>query len=448
VTGTGQGAVAAAGTGERTKMGAPDASARAAPAIKTKPERHVGVMVVHGIGTNDLTYADRFMRAVMGRLWRSEREKVHWQPVFWADVIRPHQMAYMHRARGMQFMTYWNQRRFVLSALADAASYAQIGDPNDSVYEDIQKKLTRGVKHLKDAKDPDRPLIIVAHSLGCHIVSTYIHDTWRDRRRANEYLARTGPRREQLRNEMKRLGATDETIDGIMSNADVLDLSRVSDALTSDGRDRKDVDRILSDALARMCAPQIAALKSLDTFQRLGPSEQTARISEYMDKALELTGARLREDLRRRGLPEESIADRLRTKKKLEQERFEDLQSLVGLYTLGCNIPVFTFRYHPFQIKPIEFPCPGLPTEGDQPDTPEPFKKITEWVNFFSPFDPLGYPLKPLSPDYAKRVAEDVKVLCGNGWIDRLSPMSHTGYWTHPKVIYRIAAQIRRVLNA
>ena len=355
------------GLGETASGASASEPSRTAPASPParKGSRHVGIMVVHGIGTNDLTYADRFMHAVMRKLWRSERERIHWQPVFWADVIRPHQMAYMHRARGMTFMTYWNQRRFVLSALADAASYAQIGDPNDSVYEDIQKKITRGIKHLKDANDPDRPLIIVAHSLGCHIVSTYIHDTWRDRRRAIEYLGRTGPLREQLRTEMFGLGADPETVDTIFSNADVLDFSRVADALISDGRDRKDVDRILNDALARMCAPQIDALRKLDGLSRLGPSEQAARITEIIDKVLVLSGARLRDDMRRRGLPEESIGDRLRNKEKLDRERFEDLQSLIGLYTLGCNIPVFTFRYHPFQIRPIEFPHPDLPTEGD-----------------------------------------------------------------------------------
>lgn len=323
-----------------------DATKTTAPRnSSSKKNRHVGILVVHGIGVNDLTYAELFMQSVMNRLPRSDRCRVHWHPVFWADVIRPHQMGYMQRAQGMVSLRFPRMRKFVLSALADAASYSRIGDPNESVYLDIQRKLERAVRHLKDDTDLDRPVIIVAHSLGCHIASSYIHDTWKLRRKALTRLE-------------------------LMAN---------------------------------------------------GMSSEQAF-----------------EDLKARHYSADDLALLQRNDEQLKEDRFEDLQSLCGIITLGCNIPVFTFRYHPFQIRPIGFPSEGLPSA---------FKGKTEWLNFFSPFDPLGFPLKPLSPAYDQCVTEDVQVWCGEG-LSFLTPYSHSGYWTHWRVIRRTVNMIRKLLAA
>jgi hypothetical protein len=310
-----------------------------------KQRRHVGIIVIHGIGVNDLTYAEIFMNHVMDRLWTSEKTRVHWHPVFWADVIRPHQMGYMQRAQGIEKLRFIRMRRFVLSALADAASYSRIGDPNESVYLDIQRKLERAVRHLKDDADPDRPIIIVAHSLGCHIASSYIHDTWKLRSKTLEFMQ-----------------------------------------LTSGGMSK-------ADAVERLKARHYS-VEDLNLLQR--------------------------------------------DENQLFEDRFEDLQSLSGIITLGCNIPVFTFRFHPFQIRPIPFPCEGLPA---------PFKGKTEWLNFFSPFDPLAFPLKPLSPTYEKCVTEDIPVWCGEG-LTFLTPYSHSGYWTNRRVVDRTVRMIRRLQAA
>lgn len=329
-------------------MSVTDVPGAAAP---SRSDRHVGIMIVHGIGVNDLGYAEVFMQRVMDQLRVPERTRVHWQPVFWADVIRPHQMGYLQRARGIQTLHFAKMRRFVLSALADAASYNKIGDPNESVYLDIQLKLNRAVRHLKDDADPDRPVIIVAHSLGCHIVSSYIHDIWSLRKKTKSWI------------------------------------NRLADGEPPDVIDNE------------------------------------VRSRHWSERDLE----RIR-----------------RSAEDLQRDRFEDLQSLCGLITLGCNIPVFNFRFHPFQIRPIEFPCARLPSSVE---TPSIFLGKTEWLNFFSPFDPLGYPLKPLSPVYEKRVSEDIPVWCGEG-MSFLTPYSHSGYWTSRKVIGRAVRLVRNLMHA
>lgn len=406
-----------------------------------KPKRHVGVLLVHGINANDLTYAEPFMRAVRGRLSSEEWGRVHWHPVFWADAVRPHQSSYLYRS-GLGADTIWDYlglRRFVISGLADAASYEKSFDPNDSVYEDIQRKLTRGIKHLKDANDPDRPLIIVAHSLGCHIVSTYIHDTWRDRRKAYEHFDGNESEHAVLRRTLASEGVPSSIIDHLLVTSNTLGMFSIVDKAELRPADADGPEKIFRQAFESLCTAQITELTSKGFAKD--------RITAILDRTFSLNGLRLRTDMRRRGLSEESIHERMRGEGRLRTERFEDLQSLVGLYTLGCNIPVFTFRYHPFQIRPIPFPKRGEDSGSHTGFCPAPeIAKIAEWINFYSRFDPLGYPLKPLSPDYAARVDEDVRVVAGDGLWRKLSPLSHTGYLMHRRVVGRIAAQIRRAL--
>jgi hypothetical protein len=122
----------------------------AAPDWQPKRDRHVGIIVVHGIGENSVNYADTYTKLVMGKLTRAERARVNWYPMFWANVTRPHQKRYTIRAEGLHSLWFRKSRRFVLSALADAASYNPIDDPNESVYEDVQKALDRAVRHLKE----------------------------------------------------------------------------------------------------------------------------------------------------------------------------------------------------------------------------------------------------------------------------------------------------------
>ncbi|MDH3316822.1 MAG: hypothetical protein OER43_13795 [Gammaproteobacteria bacterium] len=85
------------------------------------------------------------------------------------------------------------------------------------------------------------------------------------------------------------------------------------------------------------------------------------------------------------------------------------MRTLAGLITLGCNIPLFTFALK--KIVPISLP-----------------KKAT-WLNFFDPDDVLGYPLKPLCPEYRRVISRDVAINVG-GISSSWNPLSHSGYWS------------------
>lgn len=106
---------------------------------------------------------------------------------------------------------------------------------------------------------------------------------------------------------------------------------------------------------------------------------------------------------------------------------FQSFQSFQSFVTFGANIPVFTFALP--RVQPIRFPVAGQePPQG-------------WWRNYFSRFDPLGYPLAPV-PGYDAAVDRgeifeerlDVGPL-----LTRFTPLSHSAYWNAPSMAQRIA---------
>lgn len=117
------------------------------------------------------------------------------------------------------------------------------------------------------------------------------------------------------------------------------------------------------------------------------------------------------------------------------RDPFLALETLAGLVTFGCNIPLFTFAYDP--VMPIRFPGNAL---SDR------LRQQARWLNFYAPADALGYPLRPLQ-NYAQVVHEDRCQPVGP-WYKRHTPLSHFEYWTDARFHDYVAQFLRRLLPA
>ena len=114
---------------------------------------------------------------------------------------------------------------------------------------------------------------------------------------------------------------------------------------------------------------------------------------------------------------------------------FERMESLAGMITFGCNIPLFALALP--RIVPITFP----------PATLEPaLKSVARWRNYYDPDDVLGFPLAPLSAEYAKTVEDHVVRVGGllTGW----NPAAHNAYWTDNDITRPVADAIQALLDA
>lgn len=88
-----------------------------------------------------------------------------------------------------------------------------------------------------------------------------------------------------------------------------------------------------------------------------------------------------------------------------------------GIFTMGCNIPVFALSHEP--IRAID--ARGM-----------------TWINLYDKDDIMGYPLKPISESYADAVDDDVEVNTGHWW-SSWNPLSHNDYWTDSDVIDKVS---------
>ena len=116
---------------------------------------------------------------------------------------------------------------------------------------------------------------------------------------------------------------------------------------------------------------------------------------------------------------------------------FQRFETLVGLFTFGNNIPIFSSSSTIDDLTPIVFPMPkALPKWRD----------MAVWENYFDKNDPLGYPIKFINEDYALANVRDIQIGVGN-ILSFWNLLSHFGYWTSRKLQKRISEFIVEVFE-
>jgi len=278
--------------------------------------KRVGVLVAHGMGKQTQDFAAPLIEAVQAELGVRAQE-VAWQPVWWQAALAKRQKDLLERLEQGGPLHYRRLRDLVVHFLADAVAYQRV--PPDAsgkkptaerqdTYEAIHALVADAVRQLRAEIGQDAPLIVVAHSLGCHVLSNYIWDMQKH------------------------------------------------------------------------------------------PAAATP---------------------------------------------FERFETLAGMLTFGCNIPLFVLAH--YEPQPITFPAPSVAQALRPGVTPEALRRAVRWTNIYDPDDPLGFPLKTLSQSYGQAVFEDVAENVGNLLVS-LTPLSHNAYWTDKGVTTRLAAQIRDVI--
>jgi hypothetical protein len=282
-------------------------------------DKKVGVVVVHGIGSqgahrpdasDKVTFSKDMHKRVMRGLG-AQKGDVAWREVFWADVLQERQMGYLKKIKRK---TGWdNARQLVMCNLSDAASYRQTPDGSDKTYEEIHKRVADTIRDMEGDIGPDGQIVVLAHSLGGHIMSNYIYDQQAHMRH-------------------------------------------------NDGQ-----------------GMHVSALQNMTTVS--------------------------------------------------------------GIITFGCNIPVFVFSYPEEDVNPIDFPGSRLPADKH-------FK--TWWYNFYDKQDILGYPLADTSTAYATlakaKKLRDVPINAG-GLLNAWNPLSHNAYWRDSDVTDPIIRFVQNMLR-
>lgn len=274
---------------------------------------HLGVLIVHGMGNQPVSFADDFIDEVRTRLrgLGKNLNTVRFKTAHWSPALDGRENELYRRLSQDHDLDWGRIRRdIVLSGLGDAIAY--MGPPKmpSLVYDTIHDLIAKAMAELRDdlVKGDKAPLVILAHSLGCAMISNYLWDAQRKRYR---------------------------------------------------------------------------------------PSADSV---------------------------------------------FPRGETLAGLITFGCNLPLFTLALKPSQVKPIAFP--GNKVASCFPRTSATARrKVLRWLNYFDADDILAYPLKPVNAAYNRAVAEDVQIQTGT------ILGAHTGYWTDNSFTKPVARQLASLLD-
>lgn len=271
-------------------------------------DKKVGVLFVHGMGAVSEDFAHDTIQELRERISGRglNRDDIAWQSVYWAPLLSESENRVWVDLSADHDLNWAKLRKFFINAFGATTAYHATGCLSGNFYQRVHGTVLMSLRELR-AKlgNQDRPLVVVAHSLGSVIMSNYIWDR-------------------------------------------------------QTGKDERDFG----------------------------------------------------------------------------QNRFERMETLAGMVTLGSNIPLFALACD--KLTCIEFPPEELPDS---------LKRKAKWLNLYDADDVLGWPLKPLSQSYTETVTEDIEVNVGN-ILTAWNPANHAGYWTDDSVVKPVSYLIGSILEA
>lgn len=143
-------------------------------------EKKLGIGVIHGMGTHGPDFADKMIAEINERVadkHGKNSDQIAWQPIHWSDILDTAQSNYFQAIKSGADVDYLKLRKFVIKALGDASGYQKVPSQQNNTYKKVHERIRDNVKTLRDKVDDNTvPLVILAHSLGGHMMSNYIYD--------------------------------------------------------------------------------------------------------------------------------------------------------------------------------------------------------------------------------------------------------------------------------
>ena len=154
-------------------------------------EAKLGVLIIHGVGSHKPDFAEPMKAKLNRRI--SNNDVIRWEEVCWADEIENREAKLLNRLFQKDKDPHWflkwfirfKLRELVMSGIGDVAAYRSIPDVSghtstrrtNKIYDIIHKCVHGHIATLRDnLGNADKPLIVIAHSLGSVIMYDYIWD--------------------------------------------------------------------------------------------------------------------------------------------------------------------------------------------------------------------------------------------------------------------------------
>ena len=181
--------------------------------------QHVAVVFVHGIFAKTIQYSAPMQAQLLKLLPKELRRYVDFEEVFWASQVRGRQTAYMKNAKIDADIVENKLRTLLIQGLGDAAAYQKTRQRENSIYYQVHDEINKTLGRYDDRIHKNTPLVFIGHSLGSHIISSYVWDLNRLKQKSEDEIESEDDQVRHLYEEMKH--ATDfrrlDTLAGLVT---------------------------------------------------------------------------------------------------------------------------------------------------------------------------------------------------------------------------------------
>jgi hypothetical protein len=135
----------------------------------------IALITIHGMGDTARDYYTEFYDAIKKSLGKSAWDKLIFKPLYYQDVLQEQQEAIFNRMRDQ--IDWMKLRKFLLFGFSDAASLEYKKAATGSPYFLTQQMILQSMDEIfAEAGNTEIPVVVLAQSLGCQVMSSYIWD--------------------------------------------------------------------------------------------------------------------------------------------------------------------------------------------------------------------------------------------------------------------------------
>ncbi len=140
----------------------------------------LAVLAIHGVGNTETGYSTALRKRLRREIGEARFSEIHFVEIDYQKHLQGNQARLWTRVREGLRWTFL--RRFLLFYFGDAAAVLYNSSDEDSIYFKVQKTVRRAAADaLEELESPECPVVIIAQSLGCQIISSYVWDAQHDK---------------------------------------------------------------------------------------------------------------------------------------------------------------------------------------------------------------------------------------------------------------------------
>lgn len=135
----------------------------------------IGILAIHGMGRQRPDYASILQNNLYDHLDAKAFYGLQFESIWYHGFQELQDKVWERMVE--KPLDWIKLREFVLFYLSDAAASEIRADDNESVYQQIHRRVLEAIDALRiRLGNQDQPVVIIAHSLGCQVISNYIWD--------------------------------------------------------------------------------------------------------------------------------------------------------------------------------------------------------------------------------------------------------------------------------